>query len=64
LRDKKLVKLIVVPSGSAEGLARLVFGCVDGIVACESRNRVRVVKVTVHEGPNNSATYGKEFFVE
>lgn len=57
LADKRLCKLVVVESASAEGLAKLVFEEVTRIMASLTLGRVFVTKVICHEDHKNSATY-------
>lgn len=50
-----LLNLLVVPSCSAEGLAKYVFDNVEGEIQ-ENKN-VKLLSVTVYEDEKNSATY-------
>lgn len=54
-----LAKIITVPNGGAEGLARYVFDCVNSLLQDETNARVFLKRVTVFEDSKNSATYSQ-----
>lgn len=56
LQSKNLLKLVVLPDVSAEGLANFLLTEVSELVQERSLNRVWVAEVTVFEDEKNSAT--------
>jgi len=50
-------KIVVVPDGSAEGLAQYFWATFDAMVRQETGDRVWIRRVTVREDSKNSATY-------
>lgn len=53
----KIAEIVVMPSVSAEGMAKFVFHLVDSEVRHATHQRVKVRQVTCHEDEKNSATY-------
>jgi 6-pyruvoyltetrahydropterin/6-carboxytetrahydropterin synthase len=59
LHNQGLCKLIIVDSGSAEGLAEFAYKLTDKIIRRFTNERVRVYKVTCFEDEKNAATYSE-----
>jgi 6-pyruvoyl-tetrahydropterin synthase len=55
-----LAKIVVIPSGSAEGLAEYIATEVNILLKKEGHTHVWVNKVTVFEDEKNSATYEQQ----
>lgn len=55
--DGSFARIVTVPSGSAEGLAKLFWKMADDAVQSESGGRVRCVECVCMEDAKNSATY-------
>lgn len=62
LQKRGLCKMIVINSGSAEGLAQFAFELVDMIIRRFTNERVRVYRVTCFEDEKNSAIYSEGAF--
>jgi 6-pyruvoyltetrahydropterin/6-carboxytetrahydropterin synthase len=59
MNTRNFARVRLVPSASAEGLAKLVFGDLDSLVGHETKGRVRIEKVVCFEDSKNSAMYGR-----
>lgn len=57
LQEADLIKLIVIPSCSSEGIAQYLFGHVDRAIRERTMGRVYLVAVEVLEDSKNSAVY-------
>ena len=56
LQEQNIIKLRIVPSGSAEGLAKLVYDYVD-LKLKEAGVKATLTEVSVHEDYKNTASY-------
>jgi len=57
---EELAKIVILPSCSAEGLAKYVYEEADAIVRKLSNGGVKVTEVVCHEDEKNSASYNHE----